>query len=142
MMTREQPIKVLCVDDNYLVAEGIRLKLALTGGFEWAGHLPDANTLIEFTREHAPDIVLLDIDMPGRNAFEALKQLSEEQPDVRVIMVTGHVRADLIDRALDAGAWGYVSKSDEADAIVSAIHRVLKGECVLGPDVKAAYRAG
>jgi DNA-binding NarL/FixJ family response regulator len=97
---------------------------------------------VERARHDEPDIVLLDIDMPGRNAFEALAQIAAELPHVRVIVVSGHVRAELIDHALDAGAWGYISKGDETDIIVSAIHRVIEGECVLGSDAKAAYRAG
>ena len=106
------------------------------------GHLPDANTLDQRVAMDEPDIVLLDIDMPGRNAFEALAQIAEELPHVRVIVISGHVRAELIDQALDCGAWGYISKGDETDVIVSAIHRVMDGECVLGSDAKAAYRAG
>jgi DNA-binding NarL/FixJ family response regulator len=140
-MIADSTIKVLCVDDNFLVAEGIRIKLMLAGGFEWLGHLSDADNLNQEVIRQQPDVVLLDIDMPGKNAFVALQELSESDPTPRVIIVSGHVRADLIDRALDAGAWGYISKGDEADMIVSAIQRVMDGECVLGTDAKAAYRS-
>jgi DNA-binding NarL/FixJ family response regulator len=141
MIMVNDTIKVLCVDDNFLVAEGIRIKLALAGGFDWLGHLSDADHLLEQVQSLRPDVVLLDIDMPGKNAFEALEELSQTHPEARVIIVSGHVRADLIDRALDAGAWGYISKGDEADTIVSAIQKVMEGQCVLGTDAKAAYRA-
>src|SRR5262245_53295442 len=127
MVSTTMPISVLCVDDNFLVVEGIRVKLSMTGGFTWLGHLSDANGLIEKVRADSPNIVLLDIDMPGRSALEALADLSAQHPNTRVIVISGHVRPDLIDRALNAGAWGYVSKGDEVDAIVDAILRVSEG---------------
>lgn len=140
-MVRQQPIKVLCVDDNYLVAEGIKIKLMLAGGFEWLGQLSDADHLTDEVRQRRPDIVLLDIDMPGKDAFAALEELGESGLDSRVIMVSGHVRTDLIDRAVEAGAWGYVSKGEGSETIVSAIDQVMAGKFVMGPEVSAEYRS-
>jgi len=137
---RNLPIKVLCVDDNFLVAEGIKIKLMLAGGFEWLGQLSDADNLLDEVRRGQPDIVLLDIDMPGKDAFAAMEELRESGLDSRVIMVSGHVRTDLIDRAVEAGAWGYVSKGDGAQAIISAIDQVMAGKFVMGPEVSAEYR--
>jgi len=139
-MKQERPIRVLCVDDNFLVAEGIKIKLSLAGGFEWLGQLSDADDLINQVERTKPDVVLLDIDMPGRDAFAALDELSENFAQTRVIMVSGHVRTELIDRAVEAGAWGYVSKGEGAEAIVSAIHQVMDGRFVMGPEVAAEYR--
>ncbi len=133
------PIKVLCVDDNFLVAEGIRIKLMLTGGFQWLGQLADADHLVDEARRTQPDVVLLDIDMPGRDAFEALEELNRSNPHARVIMVSGHVRSELIDRAVEAGAWGYVSKGEGAETIVNAIRDVMENKFVMGPEVSAEY---
>jgi DNA-binding NarL/FixJ family response regulator len=134
------PIRVLCVDDNFLVAEGIKIKLMLAGGFEWLGQLADAEDLTNQVQEKSPDIVLLDIDMPGKDAFTALEELNDLELETRVIMVSGHVRADLIDRAVEAGAWGYVSKGEGSDQIISAIRDVMSGKFVMGPEVAAEYR--
>ena len=136
----EKPIRVLCVDDNDFVAEAIRRKLLLESGFEWLGWLEDASGLLESARGMKPDVILLDIDMPGEDSFEALESLAANCPAIRVIMLSGHVRRELIDRAVEAGAWGYISKNDETDHIVAAIRRVAAGEFTLGPDAETEYR--
>ena len=134
------PIKVLCVDDNFLVAEGIKIKLMLAGGFEWLGQLAEADDLLKEVQEKHPDVVLLDIDMPGKDAFVALEELNALGLGTRVIMVSGHVRTELVDRAVEAGAWGYVSKGEGSDQIITAIRDVMDGKFVMGPEVAAEYR--
>lgn len=134
-----QSIRVLCVDDNFLVAEGIKIRLNLAGGFEWVGQLPDADRLIEHVEQARPDVVLLDLDMPGKDAFTAMRELADAAPDVRTIVISGHVRSELVDKAVEAGAWGYISKGEGPETIVAAIHQVVQGQFVVGPDVKAEY---
>lgn len=130
----KNPIKVLCVDDNYLVSEGIRLKLELEGGFQWMGQLPSADALTAEVHRLQPDVVLLDLDMPGKDVFVAMEELRPPQSDVRVIIISGHVRSELVDRAVEAGAWGYVSKSESTDAIVAAIRNVMNGQFAMARD--------
>ncbi len=134
------PISVLCVDDNDLVAEGLRIKLTSAEDFHWIGHLATAEQLVETAYRLQPQVVLLDIDMPGRDPFQALQQLSELLPSVRVVMLSGYVQHGLIDRAIESGAWGYVSKHQGADSILSAIRQVAQGEFTLGHDVEEEYR--
>jgi two-component system, NarL family, response regulator DesR len=138
--TQRRPIRVMCVDDNFLVAEAIRIKLSLSGDFEWVGHLSCADTLAEEALRARPDILLLDIDMPGKDVFTALEELGEAGSPARAIMISGHIRGELIDRAVNAGAWGYLSKGGEADTIVSSIRQVMDGEFVLDRDAAAAFR--
>jgi len=126
------------VDDNDLLADAIEMNLKLAGGFQWLGQLKTAGSLIKRCERDAPDVVLLDIDMPGRDPFEALEQLTATCPNVRVLMLTGLVRSDLIDRAITAGAWGYLSKNDGM-ALIPAIKRVVEGEFVLGPEAHGQY---
>jgi DNA-binding NarL/FixJ family response regulator len=66
--------------------------------------------------------------------------VAELFPNMRVVILSGHVRRELIDRAIESGAWGYVSKHDGADAVVAAIRSVARGEFTLGPEVQAEYR--
>jgi two-component system response regulator DesR len=140
-MLLHKPIRVLCVDDNDLVVEAIQIKLSHSRQeFEWLGQLSTADHLVTTAMHERPDVVLLDIDMPGRDPFAALAQLSELFPQVRVIMLTGYVRRDLIDRAVEAGAWGYISKHDGADILIDAIHNVMRGEFVMGPHAEEEYR--
>ena len=74
--------------------------------------------------------------MPGKDPFQALSELSEVCPETRAIMFSGYVSQRLVDRAIEAGAWGYVSKHDADTTLISAIRRVAGGEFVLGPDVR------
>ena len=135
-----RPIRVLCVDDNFLVVEAVRHKLASVGGFDWAGSLSRADRLVETASETNADVVVLDIDMPGRDPFDAMLELARTNPNARVLMLTGHVRRELVDRAFESGAWGYVSKSLGSDEIVSAIRRVQSGEVVVSDDVRLVMK--
>jgi DNA-binding NarL/FixJ family response regulator len=134
------PIRVMCVDDNDFVAEAIRRKLSLDPGFAWAGWLPEARQLVEKVKENNADVVLLDIDMPGKDSFEALSELATACPSARVIMLSGYVRSDYIDRAVEAGAWGYVSKNENTETILSAIQQVARGGFAMGSEVEAELR--
>src|SRR5438552_18978662 len=131
----EKPIRVLCVDDNPELVDGLQIKLALEHDIECVGHAHTADQLVEDVREAQPDIVLLDIDMPGRESLEVLGELTAACPEARVIILSGYVREDFINRALDSGAWGYVAKSEEPDVIVSAIRSVARGEFSFGLEV-------
>jgi two-component system invasion response regulator UvrY len=131
---------VLCVDDNDFVAEALRRKVTHTTGFRWAGWLPSAHDLVATVREGGVDVVLLDLDMPGKDAFEALREVASLYPDVRVVILSGYVRADYIDRAVEAGAWGYISKNESTDTIMQAVRNAAAGAFAFGPDVEAEMR--
>lgn len=126
-------IRVLCVDDNVFVAEGIRLKLAMSAGFEWVGHLQTADDLVQQVEILLPDIVLLDIDMPGRDSLAVLCELSAAGGRTRTVIVSGYDGDDYLDRAIEAGAWGFVSKNEGPQAIVEAIRTVAAGHFAFGP---------
>jgi DNA-binding NarL/FixJ family response regulator len=130
---------VLCVDDNPAVADAIMLKLSRTHGYTWKGWLPTADDLVATAQRDCPDVVLLDLDMPGRDPLEAAAELGTKCPDSRVVVFTGHVRAELIERAFEAGAWGYVSKGDGEDELVAALERVSKQQVALSPEARSSY---
>lgn len=133
----QRVIRILCVDDNEHVASAIRLKLEMIGGFSWVAHLPDATTLAAAVGEYRPDIVLLDLDMPGPNPLTVLREVVATYPQVRGMILSGHLTRELIEQSLDAGAWGYVHKGDDVRDIINAIQRVAAGEMALSPDVQA-----
>ena len=134
------PIRVLCVDDNQLLATAVERRLTMDRDLQWVGWVSDLNLLSDRVRSLKPDIVLLDIDMPGGDPLELLKSVSVEFPDTRVVIFSGYVRRDYVDRAIDAGAWGYVSKNAGVDELLSAIRQVNNGEFVLTTEVMAEYR--
>lgn len=135
------PAGILCVDDNALVAEALRHKLSRTPGFEWRGWLPDADALVQRAADDCPELILLDLDMPGRDPFDALAEVVELCPKVKTVVFSGHVRKDLIDRAIDSGAWGYIAKSDGEEALIDALRQIVAGEFTMSPEVRRTWSA-
>lgn len=135
------PIRILCVDDHAFLAEGLRARLDAEMDMEFVGHLESADRLLETVRSLRPRIVLLDIDMPGRDPFDALLDLKRDFPETRAIMLSAHVRDRYIDLAYKAGAWGYLSKSDPPDAIVAGIREVVAGRVASSPAVQERVEA-
>ena len=131
------PVRVLCVDDNEWVRQSLVICFQAEEWLEVVGELPTADDLVETVRQLAPQIVLLDIDMPGRDSFEALQELSTHHPETRTIMMSGYIDANLIEKAMACGAWGYLSKSNGARSVVNAIREVRRGEFVLSVDAGA-----
>ena len=128
-------IRVLCVDDHEFLVEGLRSRLGLEPDIEIVGWLDSADGLIAEARRTQADIVLLDIEMPGRDAFEVLADLRRQRPETRVIVLSAYVRDHYIDAAVKAGAWGYLSKSDSPSATVDAIRKATREEFAFGPSV-------
>jgi two-component system response regulator DesR len=135
-------ISVLCVDDNEFVASAVAAKLRMAGGFRWAGHLSTANDLADVASRESASIVLLDVDMPGKNPFDALGEVLARWAECRVIVFSGHVHTALLDRAIEAGAWGYISKNDGEDAMLEGIRQVAAGEFALSPEIQALCERG
>lgn len=133
-MSGSSPVRVLCVDDNFLVIDSLVARLGQESWIEVAGTLSQADEITAAVERSRVDVVLLDVDMPGRDSFAALQELSERHPHVRTIMLSGHVRAELIDRAVACGAWGYLSKSVGAEVVVEAIRAVRDGEFALSTE--------
>lgn len=138
MESRHGLISVLCVDDSESLAKALRLQLGNVSGFVWHGWLPDAANLAETVEREHPSIVVLDIDMAGKDPFEALAEVVARCPETRVIMYSGHVRRELVQKAIDSGAWGYVSKAEGEHVLMAAIKMVAVGEFVLSNEARQA----
>jgi DNA-binding NarL/FixJ family response regulator len=137
----DQEFTVVCVDDNPQVADAVRVKLLRAGDFKWVGWAADADAMLALFEDGTacPDLIILDLDMPGIDPFEATARLSAMCLSCRVVVFTGHVRKELIERAVEAGAWGYVAKSDGADALVDALRCVMHNEFTLSPEARSTY---
>jgi two-component system response regulator DesR len=130
------PIRVLCVDDNELVCGALQRKFSDNPGFEWCGALPDAAMLVPRAMECRPHVVLLDMDMPGPDPLGELRRLGQSLPACRVVVLSGLLTASLVDRAVAAGATGYLSKAATSAEIVDAVERAAAGEVVMGQEVR------
>lgn len=127
--------RVLSVDDHAFLAEGLRARLALEPDMEVVGHLARADQLVDKVQELDIDVVLLDIEMPGRDPFLALAELRKATPRVRTIILSAYVRDRYVDATVKAGAWGYLAKSDDPETIIAAIRDVVGGRFTFGPAV-------
>lgn len=132
----KKTIRILCVDDHAFLVEGLNARFALERDFEIVGRLATADNLAEEVKKMRAQIVLLDIEMPGPDPFDALADLRRQNEDVKVIILSAYIRDHYIEAAYKAGAWGYFCKSDEMDAIVGGIRKVAGGEFALGPKVQ------
>jgi two-component system response regulator DesR len=132
-------ITLLCVDDNELIAQALSRRVAREPGMTWGGWLARGAELPEALKRTSADVVLLDVDLPGEDSFELLRQTAEAFPEVRVLMFSGHVRADYIDRAIECGAWGYISKNDGTDDVMRAVAQAHAGELALSPDARLTH---
>lgn len=134
MLTRA-PIKVLCVDDHAFVVEGLQARLSMAKDMEFVGRLSTAEDLVAEAKRTRADVVLMDIEMPGPDPFEAIDDLARQVPTARPIMLSAYVRDHYIDAAVNAGAWGYMCKNDDPDVIIDAIRKVARGEFAFGPEI-------
>ncbi len=137
-----EKIRVLLVDDHTLFRSGIHSLLQRNEDFEVVGEAGDGLEGIKRTRSLRPDVVLLDLHMPGVSGLEAVKVIAEEIPEAHVLMLTVSEDAqDLMD-ALRAGACGYLLKNIETDMLVDAIRRAAQGESVVSQQMTAKLIQG
>ncbi len=121
-------IRVLIVDDHPIVRDGLRSSLARESDFDLVGEAQDADEALARTRDLNPDVVLLDISLPGKNGFELLKLLHAEMPDVRVLILSTYSEKQYAVRCLKNGARGYLTKSSGSNELVEAIRTVMRGD--------------
>jgi len=123
----KEKIKVLVVDDHELVREGICNLLGLYDDIQIIGEANDGKMAIEKTRELMPDIVVMDISMPGMDGMEATRYISERIPDTKVIMLTQHGEKEYMQLSHKIGAAGYVPKTALVKELASVIHSIYEG---------------
>ncbi len=126
-----KPIRVLIVDDHTLFRSGIKLLLQRQDGFEVVGEAGDGLEGIKRAKQLKPDVVLLDLHMPGTSGLEAIPLLRDEVPQTQVIMLTVSEDAEDLMEALRAGARGYLLKNIETDFLLDSIRRAANGESVM-----------
>ena len=126
-------ISVLVADDQALVREGFRLILEVEPDIEVAGEAHDGATTVEEAKRLRPDVVLMDIRMPGVDGIAATRQLAQAGVPARVLMLTTFDRDDYLYEAMKAGASGFLLKDVRRDQLVHAIRTVAAGEALLAP---------
>jgi DNA-binding NarL/FixJ family response regulator len=130
-------IRVLVVDDHAVVREGLRSFLDLQDGIEIAGEAGDGREAVEAAERLQPDVVLMDLVMPGVDGLEAMRLLRARVPDARVIVLTSFLDDDKLLPALRAGAAGYLLKNAKPKELTDAVRSAHAGEAVIDPVVAA-----
>ncbi len=128
-------IRVLIVDDHAILREGIRALLVQSGEIDVVGEAADGREAIERTAALDPDVVLLDVAMPGLGGLEAALQIRRDSPRSKILVLTQYDDAAYVRRALKAGASGYVLKKAAGAELVQAIRNVHRGGLVLDPAI-------
>ncbi|MFE0653316.1 response regulator [Streptomyces sp. NPDC059534] len=137
----DRPIRVLLVDDHQVVRRGLRTFLEVQDDIEVVGEASDGAEGVARAEELRPDVVLMDVKMPGTDGIEALKRLRELANPARVLVVTSFTEQRTVVPALRAGACGYVYKDIDPDALAGAIRSVHAGHVLLQPEVAEALLA-
>lgn len=130
-----KPIRILIVDDHTLFRSGIKLALQRHEGFEVVGEAGDGLEGIKRARQLKPDVVLLDLHMPGTGGLEALRVLAEDVPESQVVMLTVSEDAEDLLETLRAGARGYLLKNIDTEFFLDSIQRAARGESVMSPQI-------
>ncbi|MFF5538305.1 response regulator [Streptomyces cinerochromogenes] len=133
-----EPIRVLLVDDHQVVRRGLRTFLEVQDDIEVVGEAADGTEGVARAEELRPDIVLMDVKMPGMDGIDALRRLRELDNPARVLIVTSFTEQRTVVPALRAGAAGYVYKDVDPDALAAAIRSVYAGHILLQPEVADA----
>jgi two-component system, NarL family, nitrate/nitrite response regulator NarL len=124
-------IRILLIDDHSLLRSGIRLLLEKQPDFEVVAEAGDGIEGVKRAQQHRPDVILLDLNMPGLSGLETLQLLLQDNPACTVVILTVSEEADELGQALRDGARGYLIKNIEGDALAAAIRRAAAGEAVI-----------
>jgi two-component system response regulator NreC len=131
------PIKIVIADDHAIVRRGLRQLLAGKEGFEVVAEAEDVESARRYLRGHHPDVLVLDLNMPGEPSLEAIPKLREEFPDTQIVVLTMQDEPAYARRAFSAGVLGYVLKESADAELIEAIRAAVAGEQYLNPRLGA-----
>jgi DNA-binding NarL/FixJ family response regulator len=135
-------LRILIADDHGLVRRGVRAVLHSRRGWRLVGEATNGREAVEKAIELKPDVTVVDISMPELDGVEAVRQIREAVPDSKVLVLTMHESDQMVRRALDAGAHGYILKSDLTDSLPKAVRAIADGKRFLTPKVSEIVLEG
>ena len=130
-----KPLRIMIVDDHRMVREGLRMALEVEEDMEVVGEAGEGSEAVEKAQELKPDVILMDVMMPGMNGIDACQEIRNLLPQTGVVMLTASGDEESVTASLVAGAQGYVLKAAGRDELLRALRAVGKGESILDPSV-------
>jgi len=128
-------IRILIVDDHTVVREGLRALIDVQPDMELAGEAIDGVEAVDLAHSLQPDVILLDLVMPRKGGLEAIVEIKERDPNIRILVLTSFAEDDKVFPAIKAGAMGYLLKDSSAQELVQAIRDVYQGEPAMHPTI-------
>jgi NarL family two-component system response regulator YdfI len=141
MNKEDKGIRVVIADDHFIVREGLRLILETDPEMELVGDAPDGASAVRLAGEAQPDVVLMDLRMPGLDGLQAIEQIHAQWPQIALVILTTYNEDSLMLRGLQAGACGYLLKDTSRETLLDAIRTAARGETLLQPEVLARLLA-
>jgi len=135
------PIKIIVADDHAVVRAGLRMVLDAQPDLDVIAEADDVESTLRKVRAHRPDVLLLDLNMPGESTLPKIPELRESSPDTRIVVLTMQNDPAFAREAFQAGAAGYVLKESAANEVVDAVRQVLEGRTYLNPELGARIAA-
>jgi DNA-binding NarL/FixJ family response regulator len=126
-------LKILLVDDHEVVRLGIKALLSNYPEYEVVTEAANADEAVTKAQEYTPDVIIMDIRLPGKSGIDATREIIEELPDTKIIMLTSFAEDDLLFDAINAGAYGYILKQIGSDDLINALGAIGRGEALLDP---------
>ena len=130
-------IRILVADDHLIIRQGLRLILEIEDDFEIVAEARDGAEALQLCAEHNPDVVLMDLRMPGMDGLTAIEKLRSSLPGVAVVILTTFNEDELMLRGLRAGARGYLLKDTDRNTLFNTIRAAARGETLVKPDIMA-----
>ncbi len=138
----QNEITCLIADDHEVVREGLRLSLSRSPHVRVVGEASDGASAVAIAERRRPNVVIMDVRMPGMDGLEATKQIGEKVPDTSVLIFTAYSERSLLGRGLESGAKGYILKEAPRETLVRAIEKVARGEPFVDPALMPAFLPG
>jgi DNA-binding NarL/FixJ family response regulator len=135
-------ITCLIVDDHEVVREGLRLSLSRAPHIRVVGEAGDGKAAIELAERRMPNVVIMDVRMPGLDGLDATKELMAKEPNTAVLIFTAYSERSLLARGLESGAKGYILKEAPHETLVRAIEKVAGGDSFIDPALMPAFLSG
>ena len=135
-------IRILLADDHAIIRDGLRQIFAETGDLQVAGEAASGHEVLARVREADWDILLLDLSMPGKSGLELIKQIKTEKPRLPILVLSMHEPEQYAQRALRAGAAGYLNKDSDAPQLTEVVRKVARGGVFVGPEVAEQMARG